>query len=269
MESNSWTTVRLWKPKRALIQMFGLMVSESWKEDVAIPFVKDNLKDYLKRSIKDVSLLVLIEALRYMTRHTINQEQELAFIPDDHEDERDIIEAVVAVYDWFRAKHLHHKQIRSLEDMVLRDGFTRNQIQLQLYPDIIPTFMSWKNKEIRIIVDCPQLNHEDVVLYLKKTSEGDLNPLVDRVIGNDKEFMTRDAKESYQRLLKSVAIPVSDLLFVTQFGQRAKTMNDNLKITSLVVSRDESMRKIRTHYLIRFRAVRDMREVSFIDKKKE
>lgn len=262
----SFSKIRTWKPTGVLVQLFGLIIGENWRTETAIPFVRANLKDFLTRNFTDIQLLVLIESLRRLSQDLLAVDDSLPRLEDDDQDPESIMDSVVDFYSGMMSRGRGHKLLRELEDKVIRDGFSRNLLKLKVYPDVFPALRDWKRQGIYIYLDCPQFSNKDSILMIKSTTEGDLTPLVHMVVGNDKNFMASDFLESYTRVLTCIGVPKDQVLFVTQYGQRAKQMTDELGMNCLVVGRAEN-RKLRSYYIIRFPCVSDLREIQFIVKK--
>jgi len=261
--------MRVRRPRGILVQMFGLMFEEKWKQNQGIPFVMTHLKKYVEQNLEDVDLLHTIHSLRISSRSLgLHDETVPVILDDNHPVSSEIIDSVYSFYSWLRSMGRGSHELRYFEDLVISDGLKNDLIKVSVYEDVFPAFSDWKKEGIKIFIDCPHLKLSDVKLFLMKTTAGDLSPLLDGVFGNEQEFMTRDAKESYKRVLDKISIPVPDLLYITHFGQKAKFMAEVMSMSSLIVDRDEN-RKVRSYYMIRFPTVKDLREITFVEKPKK
>lgn len=257
--------IKVYQPKGILIQLFGLMAPERWREETGLPFVKANLKDYLSRKQKDGKVLIRIEGLRSIARQNAEVDDSTPQIEEDTAPPADVIASVIAFMEWQYARGRSNRATKSLENMLMDDGFERRLLKLTVYDDVAPALSSWHASGCKIFVDCPHLTSEEGKLYMQHTSSGDLSQFVEGFFGNDKTFMTTEAQASYRNILASIAIPIPDLLFITHIGQRAKQMADDFKIPILLVDRNDN-RKIRKYYLIRFRCVFKLTQTRFVQR---
>lgn len=268
-------SMRIWKPKVAVIQFFGLMTGDTWRSDEAIPFVKKEMKPFLQRSLETSSsspdnppvIVDLINKLRQLQVANSRLDDSTPVILEGLTE--DLADSVISFYEYVKRQGSKNRFIKKLEDLIILHGLTQGSLTVKVYDDVVVTLRDWREgKGIRFILDCAQLSTQDTQVFLAKTNVGDLNAFFERVIGNDdKDFMTKSSNDSYANLIKSLGVPSEDLLFITQFGQRAKEMKDSFSIESVVVDRGEN-RKVRSYYLVRFPTVTDMREIVLVDRKK-
>lgn len=258
--------IKVYQPKGILIQLFGLMAPERWREETGLPFVKANLKDFLKRKQKDGKVLIRIEGLRSIARQNAEVDDSAPQIEEDTVTPDDVIASVIAFLEWQYARGRSNRATKSLENMLMDDGFERGLLKLTIYDDVAPALTAWHAIGCKIFVDCPHLTSDEGRLYMQNTNVGDMARLIDGFFGNDKTFMTTEAETSYRNILSSIAIPIPDLLFITHIGQRAKQMADDFKIPILLIDRNDN-RKIRKYYLIRFRCVFKLTQTRFVKRR--
>lgn len=260
--------IKVYQPKGILIQLFGLMAPERWREETGLPFVRANLKDFLTRKKKDGKVMIRIEGLRSIARQTAEVDDKAPTIEEDTAPPDDVIATVIAFMTYQYERGRSNKATKTLENMVMNDGFERGSLKLTVYEDVPSALIAWHGVGCKIFVDCPHLASDEGQLYMKNTTEGDLARLVEGFYGNDKTFMTSEAVNSYRNILSSISIPIPDLLFITHIGQRAKQMADDFKIPVLLIDRNDN-RKIRKYYLIRFRCVFKLTQTRFVRKRSE
>lgn len=224
------------------------------------------MKHFLNNNFNDVQLLILVQSLRTLSSNLSTNSPSIPFIEDDDQEPSLIIESIINFYQGMKSQGRGHRLLQVLENRVIRDGFLKNQLQLKVHEDVFPSLRDWKAQGILVYLDCPLMSSEDVLLIISKTTKGDLSQLIDKVVGNDKEFLTSDSTKSYSHVIDSLGVKKLDLLFITQYGQRAKQMHEGLHINCLVVDRAEN-RKLRSYYIIRFPCVKDLREVQFVQRK--
>ena len=255
--------IKVYEPKAILIQMFGLMAPERWREESGLPFVRANLSDLLNRKTKEGKVQILIEGLRALARQDAEVDDSTPLIEDDSAPSDDVISSVIAFMEWQHARGRSNRTTRTLENLLMSDGIGRGALKLTLYDDVVPALMEWHQRGCRIFVDCPHLSADEARLYMQNTDHGDAAQFVEGFFGNDKTFMATEAAKSYANMLSVIGIPVSDILLVTYIGQRAKQMADDFKIPVLLVDRNDN-RKIRKYYLFRFRCVFKLTQARFI-----
>lgn len=259
--------IKMYQPTAILIQMFGLMCPERWREETGIPYVKANLKEFLHRSKKDGKVLIRIEGLRSIARQNAEVDDSAPLIEDDTAAHNDIINSVIAFMEWQYARGRSNRATKSLENMLMDDGVEHGRLKLTVYEDVPPALTAWHEAGCRIFVDCPHLTSDEGKLFMKNSSSGDLSKFVEGFFGNDQTFMTSDAQQSYRNILQAIKLPIPEILFVTHIGQRAKQMADDFKIPVMLVDRNDN-RKIRKYYLIRFRCVYKLTQTRFVKRPK-
>ena len=260
--------IKVYQPKGILIQLFGLMSPERWREETGLPFVKGSLKDFLTRKKKDGKILIRIEGLRSIARQNAEVDDTAPQVEEDTAPPDDIIASVIAFMEWQYARGRSNRATKSLENMLMQDGIERGLLKLAIYDDVAQALKAWHASGCKIFVDCPHLTTEEGRLYMQHTNQGDMAKLIEGFFGNDKTFMTTEAETSYRNILTSIGIPIPDLLFITHIGQRAKQMSDDFKIQILLIDRNDN-RKIRKYYLIRFRCVFKLTQTRFVKRRSE
>lgn len=255
--------IKVYQPKGILIQMFGLMAPERWREETGLPYVKANLKEFLSRKKKDGKVLIRIEGLRSIARQNAEIDDTAPLIEEDTANPDDIINTLITFLEWQYVRGRSNRATKSLENMLMDDGIERGLLKLTIYDDVAPALAAWHKSGCKIFVDCPHLTSEEGRLYMQHTNLGDMAGMIEGFFGNDKTFMTSEAEASYRNILAAIGIPIPDLLFITHIGQRAKQMADDFKIPILLIDRNDN-RKIRKYYLIRFRCVFKLTQTRFV-----
>lgn len=258
--------MRLYRPQAILVQLLGVLISEKWKQETIIPFVRKNFPDFLNRNKNNPDVLILIESLRAVQKRAEDDDPEVPIIEEDTANPDDVVKSVLAYLDWQTSRGRSNDTTQQLEGLVRRDGYEQGKLKTNVYEDVIPALEEWNKLGIKVYLDTPTLSQVDANLILNSTNAGDLRKFFKACFGNDPKYMQADSNASYKNIFTAMKTPFEDILYITHLGQKAKTVTDTFGIECLMVDRSEN-RKVRSYYLVRFKNVLELNEIEFVTKK--
>lgn len=258
--------MRLYRPKAILVQLLGVLISEKWKQETIVPYVRENFPDFLNRNKTNPEVLILIESLRAVQKRMEDDDPEVPTIEEDTSNPDDVVRTVLEYLEWQTSRGRSNDTTQQLEGLVRRDGYERGKLKTIVYNDVLPALEEWKKMDIKVYLDTPTLSQVDANLILKSTNVGDLRTHFAGCFGNDPKYMQADSDSSYKNIFTSMKTPFEDILYITHLGQKAKQVTDKFGIECLMIDRSEN-RKIRSYYLVRFKNVSELNEIEFVRKK--
>lgn len=106
--------------------------------------------------------------------------------------------------------------LKALQGMIWRDGYLNGDFKGHLYPDVLPTFKQWQQQGISLYVYSSGSVAAQKLLF-GYSEEGDITPLFsgyfDTHVGAKREVA------SYRHIASQIALPVSELLFLSDIHQ--------------------------------------------------
>jgi enolase-phosphatase E1 len=120
-------------------------------------------------------------------------------------------EAVAQLLAWIKEDR-KHPALKTLQGLIWRNGYATGAFQAQIYADVKPSLSAWKDQGIKLGVYSSGSVEAQKLLF-GHTPEGDLTPLFshyfDTAVGGKRE------QHSYERILKALNLPGSDVLFLS------------------------------------------------------
>jgi len=184
-----------------LTDIEGTVTSPSYKKDVIIPYVYANLSGYVKA-------------------HRKNLEQSLNAVREDERNPDLSAEEVTEVL----LRYIKDKQVtnplRSIQGMVLAEGYAQSRLQAFIYEDVLQAFARWRSQGRALYIYSSLSVQEQRLFfsYAPGNISGKLfSGMYDTQIGEKKYPI------SYEKIAASMGYYTRDILFLTDNIEDAVT----------------------------------------------
>lgn len=182
-----------------LLDIEGTTTPISFVHDVLFPYSKTNLHSYLQRHANSPDLRA-----------------DLALLQDEYakdvKDENQPAPMVEPYVHWLIEKDRKSPALKSLQGKIWKQGYLDGSLKATLFPDVLPAMTRWRQQNIQIAIFSSGSVLAQKLLF-QHTDAGDVTHLIqdffDTGVGKKIEGV------SYQTISTRLAVPTSDVLFVS------------------------------------------------------
>jgi enolase-phosphatase E1 len=265
-ESERKKKVRVFKPKVIILDFHGTVSPINWEEECILPYVKQNLSNYLDQNWTNHKVVDLVNKLRNQSfeQHFVfeNEESPVISAEDPAEsDDKTVKRTTVEFINWLIDKKKDTTESLKLQKLVWLEGYHKRELRTPVFEDVLPALKNFRDKGFKIAIFSgvdSSLCHQ----LFENTTEGDLSSyfgkFFDTTTGNKKD------PESYRRIANELSVKESDILYITDYGQEAKIAHTT-GVQCLLIIRPKN-RRIREFYLITFSAIHSLNQIDFVER---
>lgn len=167
--------------------------------NVLFPYARQHLAAYIQQNQQQLAVSATLNDLR----------EEIA---QPEASSEQLIDTLFAFMDEDRKS----TALKALQGMIWRDGYLNGDFKGHLYPDVLPAFQQWRQQGIALYVYSSGSVAAQKLLF-GYSDEGDITPLFsgyfDTHVGAKREV------GSYRNIASQIAIPASELLFLSDIHQ--------------------------------------------------
>ena len=281
----NFAKVRLFEPKVLLLDFHGTICSTRWEQRQLLPFVLQQLADYLQQNWNVLQVEQLVQQLR-----ADSYVQRFAGFRDDAPlvDQRDTVDGpeagqenqaatmatnlptpeelntLVAFIRWQVQQRRETTECLQLQRLIWQQGLADGRLKVHLFADVPSALTRWKKAGIRLCM-FSSVQQADLRLMLQHTQYGNVldsfESLFDPTIGN------RLQPTTYRKLADLVQVVPQRMLYLTDVGKVAK-MAAQTGIDCTLVVRPENAR-VREYYLTSFSFVNSFDLIEFVPVSRE
>lgn len=125
------------------------------------------------------------------------------------------IDQLISILKQWIAEDKKHPALKLIQGLIWHEGYEKNEISGQVYPDVLEVFKTWSDKKIQIGIYSSGSVLAQKLLF-KHTQLGDLTPYLsfhfDTAVGAKKE------KSSYEKIAFELKIEPQEILFASDVG---------------------------------------------------
>lgn len=130
------------------------------------------------------------------------------------------------------AEDRKHPALKLIQGLIWEEGYLKNEIFGQVYPDVLPAFNIWKSRDLKFGIYSSGSVLAQKLLF-KHSTVGDLSSYLsfhfDTAVGAKKE------KSSYQNIASQLNLNPSDILFASDIGDElAAAMQAGFKVIQII-----------------------------------
>ena len=193
-----------------LLDIEGTTSPVDFVYQVLFPFVRAQLKDYLRRNADSAELRRDLSMLR--EEHLKDLEQGLA-PPNWIDQPLDAqIESVAHYVFWLMDRDRKSTGLKSLQGKIWQEGYVRGELRSRVFQDVPPALKYWKSKnlDVRIFSSGSVLAQK---LLFANTEVGDLTGFLRGYF--DTNIGPKTDQESYRKIANDFQLPASEVLFIS------------------------------------------------------
>ena len=243
------------KPKAIIMDLAGTAVKTAFIDKILMPYIKDNVKAYVEEKWSDTNVKKDIEALRKEAAKDESGVKIAAPEAPVPEQQQSVVDYVTQCTD----SKKESKALSRFRFHMWFDGYEKGKITTPVYSDVGIQIKKWKDLDIKLYV----LSNswvEGTKKFLSKTSQGDLNLMIDGHYDTSEGSLTD--KETYTKLVGKIGQTADQVLFLTKSAEEAKAAKEaNLPII-LVLTHRKNIEKL-TEDEKTFPRIRSFNELDF------
>jgi len=178
-----------------LLDIEGTTTPIAFVHEVLFSYARSHLRDYLSTHFDFESVRQDLQALRAEGGNF-----------------RDEIDSVVAHINQLIDADRKSTGLKSLQGKIWQEGYADGTLRAQVYPDVAPALARWRvaGLSVNIFSSGSVLAQQ---LLFAHTEAGDLTPFINDYF--DTTVGKKDDVESYRRIAKTLNLPASEILFVS------------------------------------------------------
>ena len=178
------------------------------------PYARQKFEDFLRRHREDSAVREDLEWLRKQYRADEAQGMEL---PPWRGDSAELLLASAAAYGrWLIDRDSKVFALKSIQGKIWEEGYRSGELHGEVYPDVPAAFSRWsrQGKAIAIYSSGSILAQK---LLFGSTTHGDLTPHLSAYF--DTTTGAKADAESYKKIAISLALPASEILFISDVAR--------------------------------------------------
>lgn len=201
-----------------LLDIEGTTTSISFVKDVLFPFVRHNLKSYLKTNWGDAELEDDVAALRIQVKNDLENGKAVTEIPITAEEDA-IQSAVVKNVSEQMDEDRKTTALKQLQGHMWRRAYTSEEIHGHLYDDVLSFFRHWQQKLGKKIYIYSSGSIEAQKLLFQFSNEGNL---LEYISGHfDTTTGSKIQAASYVSIANQIDMPLDKIAFFTDVVKEA------------------------------------------------
>ncbi|XP_021917331.1 enolase-phosphatase E1 isoform X2 [Zootermopsis nevadensis] len=190
--------------------------------DILFPYIRSNLKSYLKAHWNDSEFKEDLVLLREQAKQDeADKMAGVVLIPED--DGENAIEAVAKNVLWQMDSDRKTKALKQLQGHIMREGYKNGKLKGHVFSDVAPALKSWAHNGRQVYIYSSGSVEAQKLLF-GHSEEGDLLELFaghfDTGVGPKVE------SSSYMNIVKNLECKSEDIVFLTDVPREAKAAQE-------------------------------------------
>merc|ERR1712137_1290617 len=214
--------------RAVLLDIEGTTTPITFVTEVLFPYVRREVKEYLRKRWEESEVQGDVEALRQQSIKDQSDDSLTVSRIIDSGDKEDIIASVVKNVEEQMDLDRKITPLKQLQGHMWKFGYQSGELQGVVYDDVLEAFKKWKEMEIPIYIYSSGSVGAQKLLFGNST-HGDLLPYIsghfDTTIGLKVE------SASYKKICENIKLNPSEVLFVTDsLKELQAAVQENLKL---------------------------------------
>ncbi|GLG97755.1 Enolase-phosphatase E1 [Gryllus bimaculatus] len=207
------------KIKILIVDIEGTTTSISFVKDTLFPYIRENLKVYLKSHWKEPEFVEDLTLLRKQAESDKeNGVEGLVPIPAGNDDDDEICQAVLNNILWQMDLDRKTKALKQLQGHVMREGYLNGKLKGHVYDDVQPALKSWKHSGRQVYVYSSGSVAAQKLLF-EFSEKGDLLELFSGHF--DTDVGSKIESSSYSNIAKQLNCKCEEIMFLTDIPKEA------------------------------------------------
>ncbi|RWS16853.1 enolase-phosphatase E1-like protein [Dinothrombium tinctorium] len=232
------------KPTAIILNFFGTATHRNLVSSILLPFIKENVENYLKVNWKRKRVQKDIKRIKKEQKQRQNDFP--MKINDNYDNENDFRKAIANYIQWAADKRTDHIGANKLMKHVC------------VFEDVPKALENWKHENIKIYGYATAKISAQKHFY-KHTDHGNLLPFFDGFF--DKSMGDKHSYETYISISKKLTVSTDKLLYITDLGKEAVAANKSGMKTFLI--HRPGNKEIKQKYRKEFAVIQSFEEIEF------
>lgn len=206
--------------KVLLLDIEGTTTPITFVTKTLFPYVKYNLKSYLDIHWRTEQLQQVVENLR--KQHEIDIETGMKDSPridcNTKVTKLEILNSVANNVLWQMSLNRKTTALKDLQGMIWESGYKSKEIEGDLFEDVESVLRIFHNSGIRIYIYSSGSIYAQKLLF-GYSVKGNLLQMINGHF--DTNIGSKQSKQSYDEIAKSIGVPANQILFLTDLEQEA------------------------------------------------
>lgn len=211
--------------RHILLDIEGTTCPVSFVSEVLFPYARQQLADYLSKHGQEASIQALLQELQDSWEQEEDSDARALLQAGDHAQRStaDADERVAGItginpqsllpyLNWLIQQDRKVTAWKELQGQIWQDGYARGELQADLFDDVVPSLMHWKQKGMQLSVYSSGSVAAQQLLY-GHCQEGDVRALFSHWF--DTRIGAKQEEESYRRILEKLGCRSAEVLFIS------------------------------------------------------
>lgn len=228
-----------------LLDIEGTTTPVEFVYEVLFPYARTHVREFLQQNYDSEDLPSDLLALK--TEHQSDGDQRPnppAWLEHSAAVE---VESATQYVHWLMDRDRKSTALKSLQGKIWKDGYLSGQLRSQVYPDVMPAFMRWKEQQRSIHIFSSGSILAQKLLF-EHTNEGDLTGYISDYF--DTTTGPKTNAGSYRSISERMDVPVPEILFVSDISAELDAARE-LGMQTAICVRQETGTENSMHQVVR------------------
>ena len=193
-----------------LLDIEGTTTPIAFVHDVLFSYARSRVRDYLIQHSGSEELLTDLAELRSEYEADLKADLRPPAIVDGPDGPE--IDSVVAYICWLIDQDRKSTGLKVLQGKIWKQGYRDGTLKAQLFADVAPALERWFGAGLKISIFSSGSSLAQKLLFAH-TDAGDLTRFIDNYF--DTRVGAKAEAESYRQIAAAIALPVSEVLFIS------------------------------------------------------
>ncbi|KAM9142575.1 enolase-phosphatase E1 [Pangshura tecta] len=209
-----------------LLDIEGTTTPITYVKDTLFPYIKDNVKEYLRAHWEEEECQQDISLLRKQAEEdsNLNGVVPIPLETGNGEDEvEQVIQAVVDNVHWQMSLDRKTTALKQLQGHMWRAAYATGLMKGEFFQDVVPAIRKWREAGMKVYIYSSGSVEAQKLLFGYST-EGDILELFDGHF--DTKIGNKVESESYRRIASSIGCSTNNVLFLTDVTREANAAEE-------------------------------------------
>lgn len=193
-----------------LLDIEGTTTPISFVHDVLFPYARTQVKSYLTRYLDSPETAANLAQLRKEHASDVAQDLKPPALLNETRDAE--INSLMSYIEWLIDRDRKSSGLKELQGKIWKQGYLDGTLQAPLFPDVLPALERWRRAGLRIAIFSSGSVLAQKLLF-GHTQAGDVTTFIDSYF--DTTTGPKLAMESYRLIAADIAVPVQEILFIS------------------------------------------------------
>ncbi|XP_067412970.1 enolase-phosphatase E1 [Emydura macquarii macquarii] len=209
-----------------LLDIEGTTTPITFVQDTLFPYIKDNVKEYLRAHWEEEECQQDVGLLRKQAEEdsSLDGVVPIPLETGNGEDEIErVIQAVVDNVYWQMSLDRKTTALKQLQGHMWRAAYATGRMKGEFFEDVVPAIRKWREAGMKVYIYSSG-SVEAQKLLLGYSTEGDILELFDGHF--DTKIGHKVESESYRRIATSIGCSTNNVLFLTDVTREANAAEE-------------------------------------------